>query len=98
MVPATGIAVAGAKLRITDAGILPAMRSAEAIVKDTPVTGIAHMAGATSANTSTKLASACMLLDGMPTQRTIEFGVMSLVSTPLIPTRRPSPPTASGGR
>ncbi len=37
MVPATGIGVAGAKLRITEAGILPAMRSVEAIAKDTPV-------------------------------------------------------------
>ena len=35
MVPATGIAVAGAKLRITEAGILYAMRSAEKIAKDT---------------------------------------------------------------
>ena len=45
MVPATGIAVAGAKLRITEAGILYAMRSAEAIVKDTADTAGPVMEG-----------------------------------------------------
>jgi hypothetical protein len=41
MVPATGIAVAGAKLSVTDAGALPAMRSAEAIANDIDVTACA---------------------------------------------------------
>ena len=70
MVPATGITEAGTKLNVTETGILPAMRSAEAIVKETDVTDTAYTAGAKSANTSTKLTRACTLLDGMPTQST----------------------------
>ena len=41
MAPATGIAVEGEKLSVTDAGTLPAMRSAEAIANDTDVTACA---------------------------------------------------------
>ena len=41
MVPAAGIAVAGAKLSVTATGTLPAKRSAEAIANDTDVTACA---------------------------------------------------------
>ena len=41
MVPATGIAVAGAKLSVTDTGTLPAMRSAETISNASDATACA---------------------------------------------------------